>query len=140
LIVEVTESILINDLDLVTDTLCGLRDLGINVHLDDFGTGFSSLSYLSDLPVNGIKIDRKFIEKIGPHDHQGMLINILVMANDLGLDVIAEGIETEEQMITLSGLNCQYGQGFLFSPGVAPNLVGKFVENSGKMFSEFEFV
>jgi diguanylate cyclase (GGDEF)-like protein len=140
LIIEVTESILINDLGLVTDALYALQDLGIKIHLDDFGTGFSSLSYLSDLPVNGIKIDRKFIEKIGPLDHQGMLINILVMATDHGLDVIAEGIETEEQLITLIGLNCQSGQGFLFSPGVAPNLVGKFVENSGKMFNEFEFV
>jgi diguanylate cyclase (GGDEF)-like protein len=140
LIIEVTESILINDLALVTDTLTDLRKLGIKVHLDDFGTGFSSLSYLSDLPVNAIKIDRRFIEKIGPHfDHQGLLINILVMANDLELDVIAEGIETEEQLITLIGLNCRFGQGFLFSPGITPNAVEKFFDNCGDKFNDFKF-
>ena len=118
---EVTESIAISDPDRVRTVLKELRALGIRVSLDDFGTGYCSLSYLQQFPVDTLKIDRSFVARIGEHDGPDEIIRLLVgLARTLGLDVVAEGIETDGQLEYLTGLGCGYGQGYYFSRPTSP--------------------
>ncbi len=122
---EVTESIAISDPDRVRTVLKELRALGVRVSLDDFGTGYCSLSYLQQFPVDTLKIDRSFVARIGEHDGPDEIIRLLVgLARTLGLDVVAEGIETDGQLEYLTGLGCGYGQGYYFSRPTSPeNLI-----------------
>ena len=116
---EITENLFIHNLSFVSAVLQELREMGFSVHLDDFGTGYSSLSYLTELPFDVIKIDRSFINKLGTRNEPVELLDsIISIGKNLKKDVIAEGIETEEQLAILKNLDCQYGQGFLFSPGL----------------------
>lgn len=115
---EVTETmLLVNDAQTVQLVLSRLRNCGMKIALDDFGTGFSSLSHLRDFPIDKVKIDGSFVQKMC-HDHQTRLIvqALIGMARNLGIEVIAEGIESEEQRDLLLKMGCNYGQGFLFSP------------------------
>ncbi|GAH34856.1 unnamed protein product, partial [marine sediment metagenome] len=107
-----------------------LQEMGFSIHLDDFGTGFSSLSYLTELPFDVIKIDRSFINKLGAQNEPlELLESIVSIGKNMKKDVIAEGIETEQQLAILKGLNCQYGQGFLFSTALpAPDLESLLLE------------
>ncbi len=92
------------------------RDVGIQVALDDFGTGYSSLSYLQKFDIDYIKIDRRFVHNLGSSPESIALCEaIIVMAHKLNMKVIAEGIETEEQLDLLKQIDCDYGQGYLFS-------------------------
>ena len=120
---EITESVMIEQTDAANDTLTRLRDLGIELQLDDFGTGYSSLGYLQKLPVGAIKIDRSFIRYIeGSTEHIEIVRTIVILARNLGMKVVAEGIETEQQEELLRSLGCDYGQGYLFAaplPSVA---------------------
>ena len=112
---EITESSLIEHFDHSAETLCKLRQLGCRVGLDDFGTGFSSLGYLRRLPLDFIKIDRALTADIDADVQARAIVGaILTMADALGLDVIAEGVETEAQASTLRELGCGFAQGFLF--------------------------
>jgi EAL domain-containing protein (putative c-di-GMP-specific phosphodiesterase class I) len=96
-----------------------LRALGVQLSIDDFGTGYSSLSYLHRFPLNYLKIDRSFVNRITAADDNSEIVGtITTLARNLGMEVIAEGIETEEQHQRLKTLGCEYGQGFLFSPPV----------------------
>ncbi len=117
---ELTETILA-DRKLATGPLLRLRDLGVRVSIDDFGTGYSSLSYLRDLPIDCLKIDRSFVQGLGSDRRDSALVGAVVtMALELGLDVVAEGVETPEQFAQLERLGCQQAQGFLFGrPGPA---------------------
>jgi diguanylate cyclase (GGDEF)-like protein len=116
LTLEITESGLVDGSDSTTEVLRSLRERGVAVFLDDFGTGYSSLSYLASLPVGGLKIDRSFISVMGSSDSGLALARIVVqLADTLGLDVVAEGVETVEQADLLRGMGCAYAQGFLFS-------------------------
>ena len=110
---EITEGIFLNITDEVRDTLDKLTNNGVKLSIDDFGTGYSSLSYLKQLPINTLKIDRSFIMNI-PEDKDDTQIasTIITMAHGLGIDVVAEGIETEEQLKYLNTLNCARGQGY----------------------------
>ena len=119
---EITEGSLLNESKQVQETLHKLRQLGITIALDDFGTGFSSLSYLRTLPIDRLKIDRSFVQAI-PKDVQacGVIIAIIQMAKALELEVIAEGIETNEQANLLRCLGVEVGQGFLFSQPIPPD-------------------
>ena len=110
LILEVTESVLMEDIDLSLRRLSELKALGVRIAIDDFGTGYSSLSYLQQMPVDLVKIDRSFVEQMGPL--VGAILNI---AESLNLATVAEGIETSAQLNELVGLDCPFGQGFLFS-------------------------
>ncbi|MGF1568303.1 MAG: putative bifunctional diguanylate cyclase/phosphodiesterase [Nodosilinea sp.] len=111
---EITESILLETVQTVTERLEQLRAIGVQLSLDDFGTGYSSLQYLNDLPVDTLKIDRSFVQSLQKHD--GKIIQAIIgLAQNLGMIVIAEGIETEEQLAHLKTLNCDQGQGYLFS-------------------------
>lgn len=114
-ILEITESIFIASMDHVLDTIKQLNSLGLSIALDDFGTGFSSLSYLNSLPINLLKIDKSFIDEINK-DHKGnaLISSIIRLSRTLGISVIAEGVETEEQLKYLKEHKCNYIQGYLW--------------------------
>ncbi|WP_299443087.1 bifunctional diguanylate cyclase/phosphodiesterase [uncultured Phycicoccus sp.] len=116
LVVEVTESVLLDDFEAAENALNGLRDLGVWIAIDDFGTGYSSLSYLSQLPVDILKVDKSFIDRVCSEDHAASVtLAILEMSRSLRLLTIAEGIETEEQATWLAERGCVRGQGYLWS-------------------------
>jgi len=111
---EITESTLMENKTAVTKVLEKLKERNIKLCLDDFGTGYSSLSYLRYLPVDTVKIDRSFIAPEINNTNYDIIKAIINLAHSLGLDVVAEGIETESQRDILKGLGCEYGQGYLF--------------------------
>lgn len=116
LAIEVTETAFMGDLELAEEVLHKVRALGVQVYLDDFGTGFSSLSYLSRLPVDALKIDRAFIHDLPDDERAGSLVRaIIALAHSLELKVIAEGVETPEQADWLQVRGCDLLQGFLYS-------------------------
>lgn len=113
---EITESVLMENTDSATLMLSELQALGIRLSMDDFGTGYSSLSYLHRFPVDTLKIDRSFINKIDRDGEQLAIVRtIMTLAWNLGMDVIAEGVETLTQLAQLRSLKCEYGQGYFFS-------------------------
>ena len=117
LTLEVTESVLVDDLERARLQLAALRRLGCKIAIDDFGTGYSSLSYLSSLPADTIKIDRSFITGLTVRTGPSILVQAVVdMARALGLEVVAEGVEDDEQQAVLNDLNCPLSQGYLYSP------------------------
>lgn len=118
-IIEVTETAIIPNTEKAFKNLKSLKNLGIKIALDDFGTGFSSLSHLEDLPVDIIKFDRSLIKKL-PANHKTCSIvkAFVILSQDLGYDVVAEGIENKEQLEFLKNLKCLNGQGFLFAKPV----------------------
>jgi len=112
---ELTESLLIEDIDWVIDTMSDLNEIGIQFSLDDFGTGYSSLQYLKRLPLNQLKIDKSFILDIATESGDEAIVStIIVMARNMGIDVIAEGVETEQQRQCLLERGCKNFQGYLF--------------------------
>lgn len=114
--IEITEGLIMDTDQSVTDKLLMLRDAGIQVALDDFGTGYSSLSYLQKLDIDYLKIDQSFVEGLSPDsDEQALCEAVIAMAHRLKLKVIAEGIETQEQYTILRSAGCDYGQGYYFS-------------------------
>jgi len=113
--IEVTESSLIEDVDQAVEVLHHMRSLGLTIAIDDFGTGYSSLAQLKQLPVDRLKIDRSFIIGLANDPDDQMIVEAVVaMAHKLGLKVVAEGIETEQQLAVLTSCHCDIGQGFLF--------------------------
>jgi EAL domain-containing protein (putative c-di-GMP-specific phosphodiesterase class I) len=115
LVVEITETVL-SAADEHEEILRAIDDLGCNVTMDDFGTGYSSLSHLTRFPISGIKIDRRFVADLGTRGLSGLVALALVrLGQDLGLHVVAEGVETAEQMSALEFAGCAYAQGYLIS-------------------------
>ena len=113
---EITESILMENLEVVTQTLLKLRERKIQLSIDDFGTGYSSLSYLHRFPVDTLKIDRSFVNEIQSGQENSAIVKAIVtLAHMLNMDVIAEGIETTAQLDQLKLLKCEHGQGYFFS-------------------------
>jgi diguanylate cyclase (GGDEF)-like protein/PAS domain S-box-containing protein len=113
---ELTESLLMGDTEATLEKLHLLKDLGVSLSIDDFGTGYSSLSYLRRLPISELKIDRAFVMNIPENKSDAVIVNtIITMAQCLGLHVVAEGVETEEQRSFLKNQRCRTFQGFLFS-------------------------
>jgi diguanylate cyclase (GGDEF)-like protein len=118
---EVTESIFMGDATQAIGTLQRLSDSGVHIALDDFGTGYSSLSYLHKLPIGVIKVDRSFVFELGRRDSALALTrSIVALARALGLRVVAEGVETEQQVELLSGLGCDELQGWYYAPAMEP--------------------
>jgi diguanylate cyclase len=116
LTLEVTEGVLVQDVDRVVGQLTALRELGVAIAIDDFGTGFSGLSYLRRLPADIIKIDRSFVSDLSRGTSSATLISSIVeLARTLGLDVVAEGVETDGQRQVLRDLRCSSAQGYLFA-------------------------
>jgi diguanylate cyclase (GGDEF)-like protein/PAS domain S-box-containing protein len=112
LVLEITESVMMSDTDFAVQRLTELKDLGVRLAMDDFGTGYSSLSYLSRFPVDILKMDRSFV---GSGENVALQSAIIALGASLELDVVAEGIELEEQERSLHDLGCELGQGFLFA-------------------------
>jgi EAL domain-containing protein (putative c-di-GMP-specific phosphodiesterase class I) len=116
LMIEVTESSLIGDVRGATAVLETLSALGVTIAIDDFGTGYSSLSHLQLFPVDVIKVDKTFVDRMGRGQEDSTLVrSVLAIATEFGLHVVAEGIETDEQETELRRLGCDYGQGYLFA-------------------------
>lgn len=112
---EITEGLLLHNTEAVLDQLMKLREMGISISLDDFGTGYSSLGYLTKFPFHTVKIDRSFVANMNSDEKSRSIVKtIIAMAKSLGLTVLAEGIETEEQAELLTRDGCDQGQGFLF--------------------------
>jgi diguanylate cyclase (GGDEF)-like protein len=119
LIVEITENVLVDNTENTASILAQLRDYGVKVNLDDFGTGYSSLMYLQRFQFDCIKIDHSFIQKMRKENEAHKIVRSVVrMARDLRMGVIAEGVETTEHLECLREMECDYAQGFLFSPPV----------------------
>ena len=130
---ELTESVMINDFDTIIASMQALFALGISFSLDDFGTGYSSLQYLKKLPLSQLKIDKSFVEDIAV-DKSDLAISrtIIAMAYNLELNVIAEGVETEEQKQCLMDLDCMHFQGYLFG---MPMPIDKFEASLRKVIA-----
>lgn len=128
--IEITESAIIENVEVATDILRQLKALGIRISLDDFGTGYSSLSYLHRFPIDTLKIDRSFVSRMSMPKNSEIVRTIITLAVNLGMDVIAEGVETREQIILLTGLNCEYVQGFLLSKPVDGETMRELIEET----------
>lgn len=126
---EVTEGSLLINAEASARVLAGLRSAGIKIQLDDFGTGYSSLSYLHKLPLDSLKIDRSFVQRMGGgRQDEEIVKTILALGSALGLDVVAEGVETAYQLKRLSELGCQYGQGYLIAKALeAPEVEARYL-------------
>jgi|GEM_PF-188875 len=127
---ELTESTIMENSDIARNILLDLKTHGISLAVDDFGTGYSSLSYLSRIPADSIKIDRSFIQNIDNNDEGVNMVNVILnLAKSLGMTVIAEGIETEQQALKLKELGCHFAQGFLFSRAIKADQIPEMIKN-----------
>ena len=127
--VEITETVAMDDVSLARTQLRGMQELGITVSLDDFGTGYSSLAYLGALPIAKLKIDRSFVQDIGRNaDVETILRAIINLGRSLGLDLVAEGVETDDQLQFLRSLGCTVYQGWLYSPALPPGQISQLLK------------
>jgi len=127
---EITESVVMNNAEQSVKTIDELRKMGIRVSIDDFGTGYSSLSYLHRFPIDTLKIDRSFVNRIGDDSESSEIVQTIInLASNLGMEVVAEGVETEEQLDFLKNMNCGYGQGYYYSRPVDNLSATEIVEN-----------
>ncbi|MDF2793895.1 MAG: response regulator [Pseudomonas orientalis] len=119
---EITESVLMQHVDETVDTLQKIKAMGVRLALDDFGTGYSSITYLRRFPIDVLKIDQSFVRGLGINHQDEQLIGAIIgMGKSLALNIIAEGVETVEQLNFLKASKCEEGQGFLFSKALPPN-------------------
>ena len=126
---EITESAFLDDLDAAREMVEKLRIIGVGCSLDDFGTGYSSLSYLHQLMVETLKVDRSFVSRIGGGKRGGEMLHAIVsLGHSLGMDIVAEGVETRDQMSQLKTLGCEYAQGFYFSMPVTAAAAERLIE------------
>jgi len=131
---EITESAILEKNDVTNAVLDRLRDLGIQIQIDDFGTGYSALSYLSNFPINALKIDHSFVLSMGEgNSHTKIVQAIVMLSHQLGVRVIAEGIETEALLTRLKDLGCEYGQGFYFSRPMNTQAITSLLEEKLKI-------
>jgi EAL domain-containing protein (putative c-di-GMP-specific phosphodiesterase class I) len=128
---EITESIAMNNMEETVAQLSRLRILGVRISLDDFGTGYSSLGNLDEIPVNTLKIDQVFIRKGKMHSKKAIISNIIAIAANLNMEVVAEGVETPEQIELLQSLGCRVMQGYYYGRPMPVNELGQwFIENT----------
>ena len=127
---ELTESVLMANADVATERLQAFREMGVSVAVDDLGTGYSSLAYLHRLPINTLKIDKAFIDGLqlaGDSEDTTITTTIIAMARSLGLLVVAEGVETPEQLTFLQQQHCDLAQGYLISPPLEADACLRFI-------------
>ncbi len=128
---EITESVIMENTHTVKTVIQQLKDRNIKLVMDDFGTGYSSLSYLHNFPLNTLKIDKSFVKIMEKNpENLGLLPAIISIAESMGMTVVAEGVETREQLEKLRSLNCDFAQGYLFSRAIEPKLVLNFLETA----------
>jgi diguanylate cyclase (GGDEF)-like protein/PAS domain S-box-containing protein len=128
---EVTESVILDNIESAATVLSRLKALGVQLSLDDFGTGYSSLSYLHRLPLDILKVDRSFVARMGGEDDNTEIVRAIVtLARNMKMAVIAEGVETEEQVRLLQELSCNYGQGFYFSRPLPAEEAARMLEEN----------
>ena len=128
---EITESMVMLDVDKAIETMRQLRKLGLKLAIDDFGTGYSSLSYLKRFPINTLKIDRSFVSELTVDSKDAAMIRAVIsMARDLEMNVVAEGVETKEQSDFLTEHGCQYVQGYYFSRPLDPEQFNEYIEST----------
>jgi EAL domain-containing protein (putative c-di-GMP-specific phosphodiesterase class I) len=126
---EITESALMLNTDIVSSTLARLNDLQITLAMDDFGTGYSSLSYLHQFPIKTLKIDRSFIRNLGLKNETRKIVQTIVaLGNNLGMDVTAEGVEDPQQIAVLKAFDCSHAQGYVFSKPLTEEAAGVLLE------------
>jgi predicted signal transduction protein with EAL and GGDEF domain len=129
---EITESVFFEHQEAAVEMLFQLRDLGIEINIDDFGTGYSNLNYLMKLPISTLKIDRSFISPIESNGNNSEIVRTIVMlARNLGMKVIAEGVETKAQLDELKKLNCEGAQGYFFAAPMSFEKVQYFLNENG---------
>ena len=124
---ELTETIAMSDAERTRGVLAELKTLGVRLSIDDFGTGYSSLNYLRRFPVDTLKIDRSFVSNIDIDDNRKIVATMVMLAHNLGLRVVAEGTETADQLKQLKELQCEFAQGYFFSPPVEPEKAGQLL-------------
>jgi EAL domain-containing protein (putative c-di-GMP-specific phosphodiesterase class I) len=123
--IEVTERVLLDDVERASSTFREIKELGVQLSIDDFGTGYSSLSYLRNYPFDVLKIDRAFVQDASQHASGVSLLRAIIsMADSLELEVIAEGVETEEQLALLCELGCGFAQGYYFCAPLSAARIG----------------
>ncbi|HEX5884402.1 MAG TPA: bifunctional diguanylate cyclase/phosphodiesterase, partial [Pyrinomonadaceae bacterium] len=133
---EITETVVMENSELAAITLAKLRELGVRLSIDDFGTGYSSLSYLNRFPVDTLKIDRSFVTTLSDaHENLQIVKTIVTLAGNLGMEVIAEGVETEDQLNQLKALKCQYAQGYLFSEPLEVAEAEMFIQRAAQVIN-----
>ena len=131
LCLELTESVFMEDVDYFERTLTGLKSLGLDLAIDDFGIGYSSLSYLKRFPFDAVKVDRAFVDGLGTDPHDTALVTAIVaMACALGLQVTAEGVETRGQLSCLKSLGVRRAQGFYLAEPASADVIGRLVAES----------
>jgi EAL domain-containing protein (putative c-di-GMP-specific phosphodiesterase class I) len=125
---EITEGVLISHIERAVDTVAALRSLGASISIDDFGTGYSSLSYLDQLPVDVLKVDRSFVERLGPAARDAAVVrSVVALAGALELEVVVEGVEHEAQRALVADLGCELGQGYLWSQPLMPDAAAQYL-------------
>jgi EAL domain-containing protein (putative c-di-GMP-specific phosphodiesterase class I) len=125
---ELTESSLMMDPSQAGALLRELREVGVRIAIDDFGTGYSSLTYLHDFPLNALKIDKNFVQSVESNERGGPIANMIIgLGKNLGLDVIAEGVETEPQLEYLRNQGCDIAQGYLYARPEEPETLGPWL-------------
>jgi len=130
---EITENVMLRNEKAAVQTICRLSRLGVHISIDDFGTGFSTFSYIKKIPINTLKIDQSFISDICSNlNDEAIATAVINMAQCLNLNVIAEGVETEEQRSLLESLNCSEMQGYLFSKPLPADEISRFLDNQKK--------
>ncbi len=128
---EITEDVLVHDINDVREKLHELKEYGVKISIDDFGTGYSSLRYLQELPIDIIKIDRSFVKNLAVSESDAMIVEtILSMAKHLGKYTIAEGVETEEQLAFLRKHGCDAYQGYLHSKPMSSDSFSKLLDEN----------
>jgi two-component system, chemotaxis family, CheB/CheR fusion protein len=131
--IELTESALMERIEMVKEMLVRFDHMGIKISIDDFGTGYSSLSYLKKLPIHELKIDRSFVNGIATErDDRSIAIAIIDMSRALGMRVVAEGVETRDQLDVLTEEGCDMIQGFLFYRPLSPKAFAEVLRSGGK--------
>jgi diguanylate cyclase (GGDEF)-like protein len=134
---ELTESLVMRDAIAASRRMAELRELGVGILIDDFGTGYSSLSYLRRLPANALKIDKSFLEEISqPGGTLPLIQTIVALAHNMGLEVIAEGVESREQFALLRSINCDFMQGRLFGESVAADRIDSLMKRRLNLLDE----
>ncbi|MBI4189825.1 MAG: EAL domain-containing protein, partial [Betaproteobacteria bacterium] len=130
---EITESMIMEDIEYSIEKLKILRGLGVGIAIDDFGTGYSSLRYLTRLPITALKIDRAFVQHMTTNPNDAAIVTtVIALAHNLHLKVVAEGVETEEQSKFLRLLKCDEIQGYLYSKPVPAEQVPALLERAGR--------